>query len=112
LYPLVVTANGSLTVNRAHIIKNATPANLTTVTLPATPILGDTIAVDGYTAGGWLIAQNANQLIYFGAFVTTTGVGGSLASTAAKDCVRIRCVVAGASAEWIVESSIGNITYV
>src|SRR5204862_51885 len=91
LYPLVVTADGSLVANTAHIIKNATPANLTTVTLPATPILGDTIAVDGYTAGGWKIAQNANQLIYFGAYTTTTGIGGSLASTAAKDCARIRC---------------------
>jgi hypothetical protein len=112
LYPLVVTADGSLTSNRAHIIKNATPSNLTTVTLPATPKLGDTIAVDGYTAGGWKIAQNANQLIYFGTQTTSTGIAGSLASTAAKDCIRIRCVVAGASAEWIVESSIGDITIV
>jgi hypothetical protein len=33
------------------------------------------------TALGWQVAQNANQIIHFGSVNTTTGVGGSLAST-------------------------------
>lgn len=110
LYRVTATANGSLVSNRGYIVKNATPANLTTLTLPASPLLGDTIAVNGYTAGGWLIAQNANQQIFMGAQSTTIGVGGSIASTGAKDTVRITCVTAGASAEWIVTSVMGNLT--
>jgi hypothetical protein len=112
LFPVVAIANGNMLSNRAYIIKHATPANMVTLTLPATPILGDTISVDGYTAGGWRIAQNANQQIFFGELSTTIGVGGYLQFTHAKDCVRIRCVTAGASAEWVVENVQGNVTCV
>jgi hypothetical protein len=110
LFRVTATASGSMLSNRGYIVKNATPANLTTLTLPASPLLGDTIAVNGYTAGGWLIAQNANQQIFMGAQSTTIGVGGSIASTNAKDCIRITCVTAGAASEWITTSSMGGLT--
>lgn len=112
LYPSLVVANTTMLSNRNYIVKHATPANLLTLLLPATPIQGDTIGVKGYTAGGWRVAQNANQQIFFGSKSTTIGVGGYLEFTLAKDCVRICCVTAGASAEWVVESSIGDITVV
>ena len=112
LFRSTATANGPLLSNYGYIVKNATPANLTTLTLPATPILGDTIAVNGYTAGGWSIAQNANQQIFMGALSTTIGVGGSLSSTGAKDAIRITCVTAGAASEWITTSAIGNLLVV
>jgi hypothetical protein len=41
----------------------ATDANLTTITLPASPNIGDTVRVSGAGAGGWKIAQNAGQSI-------------------------------------------------
>jgi len=109
---ILAVGNGSAIVNACYTIKNATPANLTTITLPTTATFGDYIEIVGYTSGGWKVEQNAGQLIYMGVLTTTTGVTGSLASTHQKDCVRIRCVTAGASTEWIVESSIGNITVV
>ena len=112
LFRVVATGDGSLLSNRGYIIKNATPANLTTLTLPATPIQGDTIAITGYTAGGWKVAQNANQQIFMGNQSTTIGVGGSIASTHSKDCIRIVCVTAGASAEWVTVFSQGNLTVV
>ena len=112
LFRQTATANGVLLSNYGVVVKNATPANLTTLTLPASPILGDTIAVNGYTAGGWKIAQNAGQQIFIGALSTTIGTGGYIASTGSKDAIRITCVTAGASAEWITTSSMGNLTIV
>lgn len=112
LFRVEATANGNMVSNRGYIIKHATPANLLTLTLPATAIQGDTMAVNGYTAGMWRIAQNANQQIFFGSSATTIGVGGYLEATHAKDAIRLVCVTAGASTEWAVASSIGNITVV
>ena len=68
------------------------------------------ITVAGKGAGGWKIAQNASQLIHFGVATTTTGTGGSLASSAQYDVVTMVCSVANTT--WTVLSSIGNITYV
>lgn len=41
----------------------ANSASEVTVTLPASPALGDTVAVTGVGTGGWKIAQNAGQVI-------------------------------------------------
>jgi hypothetical protein len=41
----------------------ANSASLVTLTLPASPTIGDLVAVTGTGAGGWKIAQNAGQFI-------------------------------------------------
>jgi hypothetical protein len=64
------------------------------------------------TALGWKIAQNANQQIFFGTSSTTIGVGGSLASINTRDSVYLVCTVGGASANWNILNSVGNITIV
>jgi hypothetical protein len=110
LYPLLVTADGTLSANRRHIIKNATPSNLTTVTLPATAIQGDTISIQGYTTGGWLLAQPNGVQVFFGNNATTIGIGGSIASSNSKDSLTITCVTA--NNEWAVCSAIGNMDIV
>lgn len=103
-----VTVDAGLTVNTGTV---ANKAGTLTMTLPASAVLGDVIAITGInTATGWKIAQNANQQIFFGSTSTTVGVTGSLTSTAIRDTVYIVCVVAGASTVWNVVSSIGNIT--
>lgn len=79
-----------------------------TFTLPATAALGDVISVSSINAGGWTIAQNAGQTIHIGNQDSTTGVGGSLASTAIGDTVTLVCSVA--NTEFVVISSMGNIT--
>lgn len=94
-------------VNRAYVVNNAA---LVTVTLPDTAAVGDIVRVIGKGAGGWLIAQNASENINFGTVTTTTGVGGSLASSHRYDCVELVCSVANTT--WTVISSVGNITYV
>lgn len=83
-------------------------ASLVVFTLPSTAAYGTIIRVGGKGAGGWKIAQLASQIIHHGNIDTTTGTGGSLASTNRYDAVQLLCIVA--NLEWIVLSSQGNIT--
>lgn len=94
-------------VNNGYICNNA---SLVIVTLPSTAALGSIIEVTGKGAGGWKIAQNASGIIHFGSIDTTTGTGGSLQFTQKYDSVRLVCTVA--NNEWVVLSSVGNITIV
>ena len=104
----VVTVNASFTVNTGTI---ANKAGLLTMTLPNTASVGDIIEITGInTALGWLIAQNANQQIFYGTLSTTLGVAGSLSSINIRDSVKLVCVVAGSSTVYNVLSSVGNIT--
>lgn len=99
-----------MSANAGYLADNA---GLVTLTLPATAPFGSIIEVKGYGAGGWLIAQNANQQIRFGsATATTVGATGSLASVNFNDGVRLLAAVGGTSTIWTVLSSIGNITIV
>jgi hypothetical protein len=102
--------SGSVTmaVATGYTVDNG--ASLVTLTLPATAALGDYVEINGFSSGGWIIAQAAGQLIHFGNQVTTTGVGGSLASTNRYNCVRLRCLVANTT--WTVVSVQGNLTVV
>ena len=73
-------------------------AGLVTLNLPATSSVGDEIDVMGKGAGGWVIQCGGGQTIVLGA--DTTSVGGTLASTNAKDALYIVCTVA--NTEWQV----------
>jgi hypothetical protein len=46
--------------NKGYVANN--PARVT-ITLPVSPVIGDVIQVTGAGAGGWMLAQNANQSI-------------------------------------------------
>lgn len=101
----IVTVNANFTVNTGVLANKGT---LLTMTLPTTAAVGDVIRIAGMNAGLWKIAQNAAGIIHFGNQNTTTGTGGSLASTLTYDAVELVCSVA--NNEWVVISSIGNIT--
>lgn len=106
----VTGTSQAMAVNNGYLSDNV---SLVTLTLPATAAQFSVISVVGRGLGGWKIAQNANQQIYFGSTAgTTVGVGGSLASTNQFDCVTLLAVVGGASTNWQVMTSIGNITIV
>ena len=102
--------SGSVTmaVNSGYVTDNG--ASLVTYTLPSTAALGSVFAVVGFSSGGWTIAQQASQLIHIGNHVTTTGAGGSLASSNAFDVVYLVCVVANTT--FVTTSVVGNLTYV
>jgi hypothetical protein len=104
----VITADQNAAVNNGYICNKA---GLLTLTLPTTAAAGTLLGITGMNnATGWKIGQNANQIIHFGSSDTTTGTGGSLASSATRDSVQLVCVVA--NLEWNVLNAQGNITYV
>jgi hypothetical protein len=92
----VVTGNtGTLAANNAYLINNATPAHLTTMTLPAVCAVGSTIEVAVYTYGGVYIAQNASQYIVMGSSISKAGTTGYLTSTGYYYAsVKLLCVAA------------------
>jgi len=96
--------SAAMSVNNGYIGNNA---GTVTFTLPDTAAVGDMIRVTGLQ-GAWVIAQNAGDTIHFGDQDTTTGAGGSLASTDSRDAVELVCVVANTNFQ--VLSSVGNIT--
>lgn len=107
-WTVVTGATQALAVNNGYIANNA---GTVVFTLPATAAVGSIIEVTGINNNtGWQIAQNAGQTIYFGTSSTTTGAGGSLASTKTRDTVKLLCVVA--NNDFNVIDSIGNITVV
>lgn len=97
----------AMAVNNGYIANNVA---LVTLTLPDTAAIGDTVSVIGKGAGGWLIAQNAGETIHFNSSNTTTGVGGSLASTVQYNCVELMCITA--NTDWVVVDVVGNLTVV
>ena len=103
----VVAASALMVVNTRYLANNA---GLVTLTLPAAAAVGDMIIVTGKGAGGWQIAQNAGQTMHFNATDTTTGVGGSLASTNRYNSVTFVCSTA--NTDFVIEDSSGVITIV
>jgi hypothetical protein len=87
----------TMTANNGYITNN--PA-LVTLTLPATAALGTTLSIAGKGAGGWKIAQNAGQEIFFGSSATTIGVTGYLQSTQQFDSIELLCITA--NTQWTV----------
>lgn len=102
-----ISANQALVSNHGYVCTGGAALSLS---LPATSALGDIIEVslDGSTS--WTITQGVGQQIRFGSSQTTSGAGGSLASTAQGDTIRMVCSVA--NTRWNVLSSIGNLTVV
>jgi hypothetical protein len=105
----VTGTSQAMAVNTTYIADNA---GLVTFTLPATAAQGTTMTVVGNGAGGWTIAQNANQAIKMNAQTTTTGATGSLSSTNRYNSVTMLATVGGASTIWVIDSSSGTLTFV
>lgn len=103
----ITGTSSGMAVDNGYIANNA---GLVTLTLPATAAVGESVRVAGKGAGGWAVAQNAGQTIHFGSSDTTTGVGGSLASTDQYDAIELLCITA--NTDFVALSSIGNITVV
>jgi hypothetical protein len=100
-----VTVDGALANDRRVVANKGT---LLTLTLPTTAAVGQEIEIMGLGAGGWKVAQNANQLIHKSGTASTTGTGGHLDSANRYDGVRLVCVVA--NTEWSVVIAQGSIT--
>jgi hypothetical protein len=102
---VTVTGPTTLAANTGYVTNNAATVNLT---LPATIPFGSVIRICGKGAGGWSLGQNAGQTIQFGNVATTTGAGGSIASTQQNDCLELVCITA--DTDFNVLSSVGVLT--
>lgn len=108
-----VTATGSggspnATVSGGRYIANN--SGLVYFILPSTIAVGETIEIMGNGAGGWILKQNANQNIHIDDVNSTTGTGGSIASTSHHDRVQIVCTTANNN--FAVTSIMGEIEVV
>lgn len=97
----------SMVVDTSYTINNA---NLATLTLPAVSAVGEVIEITGNSANGWIIAQNAGNTIRIGSVSSTTGAGGSVASSNRYDAIRLKCVTTNAI--WVAQFMVGNLTVV
>ena len=105
---VVMGSTQAITVNNGYF---ANYAGTLAFTLPATAAVGDTIQIAQMLASqSWSLAQNAGQTCYIGNTNTTTGAGGSLASTDDGDWIELVCRVADTDFQVNVKS--GNITIV
>lgn len=95
----------SMVANTGYV---TTASTLTTLTLPTTISLGQTLEVVGYGTGLWQISQNSSQFVNFGNTGTTTTTG-ILSATSKGDSVRMTCV--SANTAFIITSSIGNVFF-
>jgi hypothetical protein len=86
----------SAAVGTGYIVANASQ---TTVTLPTTFAIGDTIEVKGLGAGGWILAAGTATTIRMGQ--STTSSAGSLTSAGNYDTVLVRGLVANTT--WSVD---------
>lgn len=103
---ITVAGPTTLSSNTGYVTNNAVSTVLTT--LPSTAAFGDVIRISGKGAAGWSLGQNAGQTIHFGNVSTTTGVGGSIASTMQYDCLELVCITQ--DTDFNVLSSIGVLT--
>lgn len=99
------TASVTMAVNTGYT--SDAGATLVTFTLPPTSAIGDWVEINGKGSGLWIIAQAAGQEIFASPTNTTLGVGGSLASVNAKDCVRLRCITANTLWDVVSQQSAG-----
>lgn len=106
----VLTSNTqTIVVENGYIANNVAQAIV--FTLPATAAVGDEFEVIAANATfGFSVAQAAGQSVIIGNTSTTTGAGGSLASTAKGDWLRFVCFVADTT--FICSVQQGNITVV
>lgn len=111
-YAVVDQTSGSATLAAQTMYVTDNGASLVTYTLPATATQGTVIKIIGSSAGGWRIAQNANQQIKCDNLSSTVGTGGSVSSTDSSQCVELVASVGGASTIWTVANFSGSLTFV
>lgn len=99
-----ITANQTLVVNNGYFVTSGTLS----LALPAAAVVGDTIYVVLRGGTSYSITQASGQQIFFGNTNTTSGAGGSLASSAAGDSIRMVC--SATNTTWVVIDSVGNLT--
>lgn len=72
------------------------------VTLPASPTVGFWFAIVNVIPGStFTLAQNSTDQVFWGGVSTTSGTGGSIASTQPGDTLNLVCTAIGATHKWV-----------
>lgn len=101
----VISTPNNLVANTGYIA-NTTSPTVCVFLLPTTANVGDEFQIQGQGTGLFQIQQNAGQKIYFGNKSTTSGVGGSMSSSHARDGITLLCTAQ--DVEFTITSSLGN----
>jgi hypothetical protein len=99
----VTGTSQSASVNNGYIANNA---SLVTITLPSTFAVGDIVRIGGKGTGLWRLAANTGDTIHFGN--QDTSASGSLTATNRYDSIEVVGITA--NSDWLVLSSVGNLT--
>ena len=106
-YWQAIGASQTLVANSGFLCTSGAGLSLA---LPSTATVGDIIEIGLNGSTSFTITQGASQTIRIGNVSTTVGIGGSLASTAQGDSLKLICTTANTG--WMVLSSVGNLTVV
>jgi hypothetical protein len=106
IWHLITTNTTAVKFNGYFADPPTGPGGLT-VTLPATSVIGDTVIIYAYSSGGFVIGQNAGQIIQVGQMKTTAGTGGNIIATKAGDSIELVCSVA--NTQWEAVNYNGNL---
>lgn len=87
--------------NNGYIVQNAAQ---TTITLPATFAIGDTIIIKGLGAAGWILKANTGQIIQVGQSATSSA--GTVTSAANFDVIQVSGLVANTT--WSMDYSVST----
>jgi len=101
-----VSTNTTLVRNNGYIVISGTIS----LALPTSSVLGDVIVVTLNGGTSWSITQAAGQSIRIGNAVTTTGIGGSVTSTAQGDSIMMVCTIANTT--WSAYAIQGNLSFI
>ena len=105
-----ISANQTLANGNGYFVDASGGA--ISLALPATAAVGDTYRVYRISSGANQVTstQGAGQAIQIGSSASTTGAGGSIATTAQGDCVEIVCHTTNTG--FSITSIVGNFTVV
>lgn len=96
LWSTIAGTTQAAAAGNGYIVGNASQ---TTITLPASFAIGDTIVIKGFGAAGWVLTANTGDIIRIGSSVTSAG--GTVTSAGVYDVIRVSGLVANTT--WSAE---------
>jgi hypothetical protein len=105
-----VSSSATLAKQTSYVTDDGATQVVYTLPLVANAAIGNIYQITGFSAGSWILKQNALQTIHVGAQTSTTGTGGSIAPNNRYNSITLQCVNAGL--DFVCISQSGNFTVV
>jgi hypothetical protein len=101
----VISTSQTAKKSQGYLVNHS--ASAITVTLPLSPVVGDSFVVSDIAGGKFIIGQNNGDSIRLGKDLTTTTTG-SISSMLNGDTLTLVCWASGPGASWVAIQPIGN----